>query len=635
MTTFPIPNEHRFSRQCVVGCIPAVFIAAVLPALGKPAFETHCLTETFYSEGAGVGDFNRDGKADVVSGPYWYAGPDFRERHEIYKPEPFPTKAYSKNFLCEAYDIDSDGWDDVLVLGFPGEDAYWLQNPQGIGKEWKRFSVVKPLDNESPFFIDLTGDSKPEILCSQHGKFGYASPDWADPTQPWKFIAISDQITGERFTHGLGIGDVNGDGRMDVLHKGGWLEQPQDLRLADKWEHHPFDFTAPGGSQMFAYDFDGDGDNDILTSLAAHSYGLGWFEQMEGEGGSITFEKHLIMGNSPEEKPFGVSFSQTHSIDLVDMDGDGLKDIVTGKRYFAHGGNDPGGNDPAVLYWFKTVRGGKQGDVTFEPHLIHDDSGVGTQVKAVDVSGDGFPDVVVGNKKGTHVHLQKRTATAEAPATQEEYRELFDGKSLEGWSGDRSWWKVADGAIAAESTPEKPLDHNTFLYWDGEVHDFELKLEFRLSGDEQANSGVQIRSQRHADGHATGYQADIDHGTQWLGCLYDEHARGMLARRGNKVGIHPDGSRIEVAFADGATLAEHYRRNDWNEYHIKAVGPTITLRINGELFSETVDNQAGEQDFSGKLALQLHSGPPSRIEFRNIRLKELGETPLPEAEKKK
>ena len=621
-----------FRHLLVAALLPLA--TSILPCRAELNFNTQRVTETFFSEGAGVGDFNKDGKMDVVSGPYWYAGPAFSDRHEIYRPEPFNPSAYSKNFLCEAYDIDSDGWDDVLVLGFPGEDAYWFQNPKKDGEHWKRYSAVSPLDNESPFFIDVTDDGKPEVLCSQNGKFGYASPYWDDPTQPWRFIAISDKITGERFTHGLGVGYVNGDGRTDVLHKGGWLEQPKDLRLVNNWTHHVFNFTAPGGSQMYAYDFDGDGDNDILTSLAAHSYGLAWFEQEPGDGGEPTFKQHLIMGNSPDEKPFGVSFSQAHSIDLIDMDGDGLKDIVTGKRYFAHGGNDPGGKDPAVLYWFKTVRNGKQGDVAFEPHLIHNDSGVGTQVKAVDVSGDGFPDVVVGNKKGTFVHVQKRPDTAQIKAS--DFRSIFDGETLKGWEGDDERWAVVDGAITAESTADKPLNKNSFIFWrGGELNDFELKLDFRLTGSPEANSGVQIRSQEHADGSMSGYQADIDHGATWLGCLYDEHARGMLAKRGFKVGIHPDGSRVEVAFEDADLLGKHYKKEDWNTYHIKAVGPTITLMVNGQLMSEAVDNQPGERDYSGLLALQLHSGPASKIQFRNILLKDLGKTDLPEAEKKK
>ena len=130
MQIIPILRGHARRTFFVLASLSA----SALQCLGNLTFETKRLTETFYSEGAGVGDFNKDGKPDVVSGPYWYAGPEFGERHEIYKPEPFPTKAYSKNFLCEAYDIDDDGWDDVLVLGFPGEDAYWFQNPGDTGE---------------------------------------------------------------------------------------------------------------------------------------------------------------------------------------------------------------------------------------------------------------------------------------------------------------------------------------------------------------------------------------------------------------------------------------------------------------------------------------------------------------------
>src|SRR5205085_2889249 len=195
------------------------------------------------------------------------------------------------------------------------------------------------------------------------------------------------------FGHGLGVGDVNGDRRMDLLTKDGWFEQPQAPDDTRKWTFHPVGFAPIGGADMFAYDVDGDGDNDVITSLAAHDFGLAWHEQVR-EGGKVAFREHLIMGDQPAQSRYGLVFSEPHSVALADIDGDGLKDIVTGKTYYSHHKASPMWDAGAVVYWFRLVRT-EQG-VDWIPYRADGEAGIGRQVSVLDVDGDHLPDVVVG-----------------------------------------------------------------------------------------------------------------------------------------------------------------------------------------------------------------------------------------------
>ncbi len=385
----------------------AAIFASALAAPGEIAFTKLQLTDTFFAEGCARADIDGDGKDDLIAGPYWYAGSDFATKHEIYEPAPYDPKGYSHNFLTFTQDIDADGSTDVVVFGFPGEAVLWYRNPGPgkLGEHWAKHTAVPVADNESPGFHDITGDGSPEVICSLGGRFAYAEIP-ADPTAEWPLTFISEEATGGKYTHGLGIGDVNGDGRIDLIDKDAWWEQPASLDGAPLWERHRYAFTpgGRGGAQMFAYDFDGDGDNDILTSIDAHGYGLSWYEQFANEDGTHTFRPHVIVGSKPEESPGGLVFTQMHGIAMADVDADGIEDIITGKRYWAHGGKDPGGDQPAVLYWFQTVRANDT--ATFVAHQIDDASGVGTQVRAEDITGDSKTDVLVSNKKGTFVFTQ-------------------------------------------------------------------------------------------------------------------------------------------------------------------------------------------------------------------------------------
>jgi putative membrane-bound dehydrogenase-like protein len=206
-------------------------------------------------------------------------------------------------------------------------------------------------------------------------------------------------------------------------------------------------------------------------------------------------------------------------------------------------------------------------------------------------------------------------------------RPLFDGETLTGWEGDPAHWRVRDGAITGDIAADEKLGGNLFLWWHGEVADFELSLEYRITGHPSANSGIQYRSERLKDGHAKGYQADLDQGDTWLGRIYDEHGRALLVERGARVAIAPDGRRWTDTFTSADHVEGVIRRGDWNRYTIRATASHVTVWVNGMLVSVLDDRQADAAEFAGRLALQLHSGPgPVTVQFRDVMLTELGST---------
>jgi hypothetical protein len=394
-------------------------------------FRMQRLEPFYYAWGAAAADFNHDGVLDIVAGPYVYLGPDFTKKTEIY---PAVVKNPGKEFTTDCWmtfagDFTGDGWPDVLTASFsndgmPGGDVgVWLYvNPKGESRRWDKYQVIPAIQSEIATLRDVDGDGKPELVYMAEGYVRWAKPDPAHPTGPWIVHTISERGYGT--AHGIGVGDINGDGRMDIVNAFGWWEQPPAGSKQETWTYHPQAFSqyvrnVIGGSVMAVYDVNGDGLNDVVTVLTAHGYGLAWFEQKRDAAGKISFVEHMIMNDSSTKNAGNVTFSEPHGTTFADMDGDGIPDFVVGKRYWAHKDSylDPDPYGPPVLYIYKTVRNPKApGGAEFVPELVHNWSGAGSDVLAVDLNKDGAMDLVTATKLGLYVFWGKGHSKAVAAA---------------------------------------------------------------------------------------------------------------------------------------------------------------------------------------------------------------------------
>jgi hypothetical protein len=409
-TKYYISSQRLLSSLLLCGCLTSVYSqqtkslfnvrkqqaenvparAAAKAVVPSADFVKTIITRDFISEGVAVADLNKDGKMDIVAGYYWFEAPNWTRREMAPSRTYDPRKEYSESFLNLGMDVNQDGWDDVVIIDFPGKPAFWFENPRNKPGTWEKHIIADSVGiaNESPGFIDMDGDGRLDILCGDKAKkqvVWLKSPSKPGETE-WKRYALSQEnVPGtETFSHGIGYGDVDKDGIKDVVVREGWFKGTADNKSGN-WAFQPADLGEPC-SHMQVLDVNGDGRNDVV-SASAHQLGVWWHEQVTDEQGGLKFKTHLMSNTT----------AQTHSSIMADLNGDGRADYITGKRFLAHHGRDPGDSDPPILMWFEFTPGKAP---YYTEHVIDNDSGAGLNIVARDLNGDRKPDLVIANKNG-------------------------------------------------------------------------------------------------------------------------------------------------------------------------------------------------------------------------------------------
>jgi hypothetical protein len=345
------------------------------------------------SETAAVADINHDGRLDILSGENWYEAPSWTKHR--FRDLDF-TQQYIDDFSDLIVDVDGDGFPDVVSVSWFGKKVAWWHNP-GHGRvdprPWPMDEIHAGFNIEFAVLADVDNDGTAREIVAQENGTGQA---WYEVQNGrWVAHVISDKSYG----HGIGVGDVNKDGRNDILTPRGWLEAPPDPR-ASRWTFHAdweaVNVTQPaaGGTPkltdlgfMHVADVNGDGRNDVIAA-AGHDYGVFWFEQ----GPDDTWTRRVI----------DEAWSQGHASTLVDLNQDGRPDLVTGKRFMAHNGRDPGEREPLGVYWYEYRPGAGPGTVEWVRHIVDVGGrvGGGMQIPVVDIDGDGDQDLVCAGKSG-------------------------------------------------------------------------------------------------------------------------------------------------------------------------------------------------------------------------------------------
>ena len=599
-----------------------------------------------FAECTSVLDVNGDGKLDIAAGRNYYLAPDWKKVTDYRDGAATNGPDVDDNYEG-TMDVNNDGRPDVLSSGWMlKQGIYWYENPGKTGEQWRSHEIHAAEGLEGMVIGNLSGKGGKDVLVNYYARRPGRGLIWYEhlDAAPWfRKHELGPENVG--VSHGAGIGDINGDGREDVVTTSGWFESPA-RPTQDKWTWHPeWEFTPyglerPGGAGLpiLVTDANGDKLNDIIMG-SDHGYGLAWYEQRL-ENGKRRFVRHWIETEYPT----------FHTMALADLDGDGKPELITGKQLLAHNGGDVGALDPSVVFYYTIDKGRFQRHILTYSHLEPYFApgykgappeyvvGVGMRLGTGDMDSDGRQDIVIACRTGLYVFFNKgytdrrrgrnplpqresypgnvnwEQRRVSAAADSAGFVPLFNGRDFNGWQPATNW-AIENGVITLKDRTDRQEHNDNYLWTERKYADFILELEFKV--DPGANSGVFLRTSDPKDPVQTGLEIQV----------------GTLAP-GRPVGKGSPGGIYDLV----APRASSVKPGEWNRYRITCRGSSITVELNGETVSEADLNQWTEpgknpdgtknkftralKDYArtGYIGLQDHGTP---VSYRNIRIRQL------------
>ncbi len=372
-------------------------LAASLSVQGQQvAFQPHDINPAAEFPACAVFDVNHDGKLDIASGGFWYEAPTWK-KHFLREVE--VIRGRYDDYSNLEMDVNADGWTDIISVNYRSASIFWIEHPGAIIKTnpdtpWTKHLVDNPGPMETGRLVDIDGDGRLDILpngTTFAAWYELAPPEPRAPS-PQHPRFLKHDLPIEIAGHGAGFGDINGDGRGDIVGPRGWLEAPEDRRNGRWIWHQDWELTRDASIPILVHDVDGDGDNDLIWGRG-HRYGLYWLEQggtLGATSGSPSSARTWVW------RAIDTSWAQPHSIFLADLDGDKNPELVAGKRYMGHEGKDPGEYDVLCAYYYKFVPASK----AWSRHLIHFNhrAAFGLDPRAADIDDDGDIDIVAADR---------------------------------------------------------------------------------------------------------------------------------------------------------------------------------------------------------------------------------------------